>query len=309
MSYDELNEFLILKGNDFPKQLFMNNPESKVLGQKVTYPQYYDPTVLVAIPRQWNRTYLNISDDSLPFVGVDIWHAYELSFLTHKGLPVVGVLKLSIPSHSHSIVESKSLKLYLNSFNMSTYGQTRAEGVVEIVGIIKEDLSQLLDVAVDAGFIADNGRKKPFSDDFSLLEEDADVVSFEVYSESESLLVSTKGGQLTVKSELLRSNCKVTNQPDWGDVYIKMEGARLPSRESLLKYIVSFRNEQHFHEEICEAIYERLNRLFSPEKLMVACLYTRRGGIDICPVRASSLDLLDLPLLEVDIMTEKLLRS
>lgn len=285
------------------------NPESKVLGQKVTYPQHYDSSVLVAIPRQWNRTYLNISDDKLPFVGVDIWHAYELSFLTEKGLPVVGVLKLSIPASTHSIVESKSLKLYLNSFNMSAYGVTRMEGIVEVLDLIKKDLSELLGDNVAAGFLSENSLQKPFPEDFVLLEGDADDLIFEVYSETENLLVAADGGSLVVRSELLRSNCKVTNQPDWGDVYIKMEGELLPTKASLLKYIVSFRNEQHFHEEICEAIYERLNRLFKPEKLMVACLYTRRGGIDICPVRSSSEELLKAPLLDVEVMTEKLLRS
>lgn len=287
------------------------NPESTVLGQKVTYPQTYDPSVLVAIPRQWNRTYLGISDDQLPFVGTDIWHAYELSFLTTKGLPVVGVLKLSIAADSGCIVESKSLKLYLNSLNMTRIGLSRAEGVAEVVALVERDLSALLDTSVQACFITETSLVKPFESSFLCLENEVavDDLTFSVYNESESLLKSTIGGVLNVKSELLRSNCKVTNQPDWGDVYLYMEGRQLPTSESLLRYIISFRNEQHFHEEICEAIYERLFRLFLPEKLMVACLYTRRGGIDICPVRASSIDLLKMPLLDVGVLTEKLLRS
>lgn len=289
----------------------MNNPEAKVLGQQVTYPQEYDSSVLVPIPRQWNRTYLNIEDENLPFVGLDIWHAYELSFLTKKGLPVVGVLKLAIPANSACIVESKSLKLYLNSFNMSAYGQTRAEGIVEVEQVIMKDLSALLDCEVRVKFLSDYSTQSPFDSEFNLLEDsvDVDALSFDVYTETESLLEVDEASELIVKSELLRSNCKVTNQPDWGDVFVYMTGESVPTKSSLLKYIVSFRNEQHFHEEICEAIYERLNRLFSPKELMVACVYTRRGGIDICPVRASEERLLTMPLLDVDVLTEKLLRS
>jgi 7-cyano-7-deazaguanine reductase len=287
------------------------NPEAKVLGQNVTYPQYYSPDVLEAIPRQWNRTYLNIEDEHLPFVGADIWHAYELSFLTKTGMPVVGVLKLSVPIESTCIVESKSLKLYLNSFNMSSYGDTRSEGISEVEQVIKDDLSRLLNCDVELCFISQMTSKQAFIQDFEVLEQvvDIDALDFDVYNESESLLESGSETELSVKSELLRSNCKVTNQPDWGDVFISMKGETVPTKSSLLKYIVSFRNEQHFHEEICEAIYERLNRIFAPKELMVACLYTRRGGIDICPVRASSPELLNFPLLEVDVMTDKLLRS
>ena len=290
----------------------MNTPEAKVLGQKVTYPQHYDASVLVAIPRQWNRDYLNISEHDLPFVGTDVWHAYELSFLTKRGLPVVGVLKLSISADSPEIVESKSLKLYLNSFNMSSYGNSRAEGITQVKAIIKEDLSHLLHTTVEVGFVDRITALSSFEDDFEVLEKalDIDQLDITIYSEDEALLESTLGGGvLQVKSELLRSNCKVTNQPDWGDVFVYMRGEHLPSKVSLLKYIVSFRNEQHFHEEICEAIYERLNRIFSPKRLMVACLYTRRGGVDICPVRASSVDLMNIPLLNVDILTDKMLRS
>lgn len=288
----------------------MEQPAAKVLGQKVTYPQHYDASVLEAIPRQWNRDYLNISDAQLPFVGADIWHAYELSFLTKKGLPVVGVLKLLVPADSAEIVESKSLKLYLNSFNMTTFGNSVKEGVVEVKALIHDDLSRLLHAEIQLGFIEKPTGIASFDSDYELLEKSmpVDDLNIEVYNEDESLLEHVAGGQLRVKSELLRSNCKVTNQPDWGDVFIYMKGEQLPSQASLLKYIISFRNEQHFHEEICEAIYERLSRLFSPVELMVACLYTRRGGIDICPVRASSIELLSMPLLDVDVLSDKMLR-
>ncbi len=285
------------------------NPEARLLGRKVTYPQHYSPEVLVAIPRQTNRTHLNIKEGKLPFVGEDIWHAYELSFLTEKGLPVVGVLKLSVPASSPSIVESKSLKLYLNSFNMMQRGSTKDEGVAQVTAVIKEDLSQLLSSKVKVSFLTKVSEQMPFNSRFEQLEKEADNLVFKTYFETETLLKHEQGGRMAVHSALLRSNCKVTNQPDWGDVFIIMEAEQLPGKMSLLKYIVSFRNEQHFHEEICETIYERLHRLFAPCQLLVACLYTRRGGIDICPVRASSKALIDIPLTNMRLMTQKTLRG
>jgi 7-cyano-7-deazaguanine reductase len=282
-----------------------------VLGQKVEYPQQYTPEILVRIPRQENRTDLNLSDDNLPFVGKDIWHIYEVSFLTKNGLPIVGVIKISIPCNNRFIVESKSLKLYFNSFNMTLFGENRQEAITEVECLIKKDVSELLECDIEINFIAETSDKESFSDDFSNLEKNlnTDSLKFDVYNEDETLLVKSKQESLVVTSDLLRSNCKVTTQPDWGTVFISMQGDETPTKESLLKYIISFRNEQHFHEEICETIYERLYRIFSPKNLMVCCIYTRRGGIDICPIRASQNTLLSSPLLDTTILTKKLLRQ
>lgn len=263
--------------------------EATHLGRQSAYPQQYDPSVLVAVPRHLNRGQYNIEEQNLPFEGIDVWHAYEFSFLTKKGAPVVGLLKITYPCNNEFLVESKSLKLYLNSFNMSRYGKTKTQGVKEVLQAITSDLSQLLKCEVGVRFF-DHKAHAASSDfnDYSILEElvDFDSLSCNTYTESPELLKeSSNNGEIKWGTHLLRSNCKITHQPDWGSLYIYMKGKKLPSHESFLQYIVSLRNENHFHEEICEMVFKRLIDIFSPEKLMVACMYTRRGGIDINPVR------------------------
>jgi 7-cyano-7-deazaguanine reductase len=263
--------------------------ESTHLGKQSSYPQYYDPSVLVAVPRILNREQYGLSNGELPFKGVDVWHAYEFSFLTKKGVPVVGMLKLIYPATNEFLVESKSLKLYLNSFNMERIGESRSEGISTVVEIIKKDLSELLKCEVLVSYF-DNTSQSSGSDfdDFIILENSIDIDSLRCdhYNETIELLdQSPYSGTIRWGTHLLRSNCKITHQPDWGSLYIKMEGTCLPTPESFLKYIVSLRNENHFHEEICEMVFKRITDKYSPRRLMIACLYTRRGGIDICPVR------------------------
>lgn len=285
-----------------------------VLGKQVEYPKQYSPEVLVSIPRKSNRKIYDIDEKKLPFTGFDVWHAYEFSFLTNLGLPVVGVLKMVVPTESPYIVESKSLKLYLNSFNMEDYGNSVSEGISMVLEVIKEDLSKLLKCKISLSFfdIQDNFTPFDFSD-YQLLEKnkEAEYIIFSEYTEKPDLLLLGKkiSGDKKVATHLLRSNCKITQQPDWGSAFIYMKGEQLPSYEGLLRYLVSIRNENHFHEEICEMIYQRLNTLFSPEKLMVTCIYTRRGGIDICPVRVSADDLLPENLCNTEQLTFKLLRQ
>ena len=275
-----------------------NSRISKVLGQTVTYPKYYDPSILVSEPRQNNRTHLDISDDDLPFVGVDVWNAYEVSTLTDKGLPVAGVMKIIYPCDSKYIVESKSIKLYLNSFNMSKLGDTVQEAIENIKKQVSEDLSNLLETDVIVEFFTDSEARdktpiNPNRDMYETLEDlpQAEIETFDTYTETPDLLQYLTEAQDTTSkffhSSLLKSNCRVTSQPDWGDCYIYIKSKRRVKRMSLLKYLVSFRDECHFHEEICEAVYKRLQDVYQPEELCVMCLYARRGGIDINPIRAS----------------------
>jgi 7-cyano-7-deazaguanine reductase len=265
--------------------------ESTHLGKQSSYPQHYDPSVLVAVPRILNREQYGISNKALPFNGVDVWHAYEFSFLTEKGAPVVGMLKLVYPVTNEFLVESKSLKLYLNSFNMEHLGETRREGILKVVEVIKKDLSELLKCEVQVCYFDHtNQTAESDFDDFLILENsvDFDAIQCDHYTEAKELLgTSAAKGKIQWGTHLLRSNCKITHQPDWGSLYIEMEGEILPTPESFLKYIVSLRNENHFHEEICEMVFKRITDKYQPLKLMTACLYTRRGGIDICPVRIS----------------------
>jgi 7-cyano-7-deazaguanine reductase len=271
--------------------------ETTHLGKKSIYPQQYDPSVLVAVPRYLNREQYDILNNSLPFSGFDVWHCYEFGFLTSRGLPVIGILKLVYRADNEFLVESKSLKLYLHSFNMERYGETPAEGIRMITEIIIKDLSELLKCNVSVSYFNQNVQHSDFDfENFSILEKmvNPEKLTFTEFKENPGLLErSTIQGEIKWGTHLLRSKCKITSQPDWGSLYIRMKGKELPTPESFLSYIVSLRNENHFHEEICEMVFKRVIDRFHPDRLIVACLYTRRGGIDICPVR--SINQNDLP--------------
>lgn len=277
-----------------------NTAISKVLGQRVSAPEQYDRGILVRELRQNNRTYLNIYEDSLPFVGVDVWNNWEISALTDNGLPVTGIAKITYNCNSKYIVESKSAKLYFNSFNMTRLGSTPEDVISNIQIYASRDLSEFLETEVTVCVRKTNTYCSPARDyvkDSLLL--DCIVPNLQVvdYKENPNLLVSSgvlAEGPRVQKfcSSLLRSNCRVTNQPDAGDVHISIKTPYIVDPVGLLKYIISFRNENHFHEEICEAIYKRLQDTFKPDELLVECFYVRRGSLDINPARASHLHLL-----------------
>ena len=287
--------------------------EETLLGKRTEYPRQYAPEILVGVPRYINRETYSLKDDNLPFVGIDTWHGYEIGFLTENGLPAVGILKLPYPASTPCIVESKSLKLYLNSLNMEHFGCNAIEGYELVAERIRQDVSKCVGGEVSACVFGPESRCVPSAlVDYSILENEpwASDIVIDRYTEAPELLEKAKdGGIMTVATHLLRSNCKITHQPDWGTAYILMSGKDLPTEESLLKYLVSIRGENHFHEEICEMIYTRLWRAFRPDEMMVCCVYTRRGGIDICPMRASSEELLPVGLKESALLTEKLMRQ
>jgi 7-cyano-7-deazaguanine reductase len=258
-------------------------------------PKHIDTSLLVSVPRSLNRVDYNLYEDSLPFIGVDVWNGYEFSTLLNSGVPINGVVKIIYSSNSAAIVESKSLKLYLNSFNMECMGSSPESAISSSIFRIEKDLSLLLQTDIQCNIFLtsqDNTTETNMISSFNLLKPKNE--KFNVYKESSCLLTGNKSDKyrnITIRSDLLRSNCRVTNQPDWGDVYIAYRGRYDIDVNSILTYIISLRTENHFHEEICEMIYKRLWDKFNPEKLFVACLYTRRGGIDINPIRASSVDL------------------
>ena len=283
-----------------------NSNISKHLGQSSQYKSTYDKGLLVREPRSNNREYLNIFDDALPFVGSDTWNAYECSFLLKNGRPVTGVVKCVYPCSSKYIVESKSIKLYFNSFNMTKMGGDNDEAVKNFEEISARDLSELLQTDVKVSFHSGVRVNKKFSSpdnewdiehylNVDLLE-DSGSLEYTQYTEDPSLLEAvSRENEIEQKfySGLLKSNCRVTSQPDWGDVFIHIKSKNAIDAHSILKYVISFRDECHFHEEICECIYKRLQDAFEPSELLVMCLYARRGGIDINPVRASSNDLIE----------------
>ena len=254
-------------------------------------PDDVDARLLVSIPRYLNRTAYGLKEDTLPFIGIDAWNAYEFSTLTHNGFPLSGWLKFTYPASSPNIVESKSVKLFLNSFNMA-----RLVSSEDTLWTVEDKIAFYLSRAVGAEVrvnikIGDVDTTRPMIGDFTSLETYCNTsnINFDQYNESADILrvVPSIGRYEKWRSHSLRSNCRVTNQPDWGDVYIHIKGSISVTPESLLKYIVSMRKENHFHEEIAECIYKRLWDLLQPEELLVGCLYTRRGGIDINPIRVS----------------------
>jgi len=276
------------------------------------YKDTYAPELLVKVPRYLNREGYGITGEE--FVGVDTWNAYEVSAITTKGQPVVGFLKIVCPANSEFHVESKSIKLYLNSFNMTQIADNAADCIKGIEARVTRDLNELLETDTTVTFYANKVETNPLSfEGYSDVGEltNLDDIEFTSYkSDSGQLEVDEElEGEQKFSSDLLRSNCRVTNQPDWGDVYIRINGKKLPSAASLARYIVSHRTVSHFHEEICEMIYTHLMEAYEPDTLMVACLYTRRGGIDINPIRATHQYLVPEFFTEPDYVIEKTLRQ
>lgn len=300
----------------------VNEIAGKLLGKKggEGYSSTYDPSLLVKIPRNLNREGYGIQEDSLPFYGFDVWNGYEVTALTEKGLPVAGVMKIVIPANSKYHPESKSIKMYVNSFAMTKYGETEEECVEWIKGTVKKDLEELLECQVLVNiFTRDEDESEAensllTANQCESLDEMWNVnnMVFTDYNMNPDLLKdapTVPNALLFCKSNKLRSACRVTHQPDHGTVYVYMNGNRIPTKESLLKFIVSFRNEFHFHEEICEAIYKTLSDKYSPTSLIVACNYTRRGGWDINPIRANRMDLIPLEWCSVDQMLKKTIKQ
>ena len=278
------------------------------------YSDQYNPELLVKVPRYLNREGYGLTSDS--FVGVDTWNAYEVSAITTKGQPVAGMLKIVCPADSEFHVESKSIKLYLNSFNMTKIGDNAADCIKGIEARVKRDLDELLETNTTVTFYADESEGEALSfEGYSDLGEltDLDEIDFTAFQSDASQLeeqpIYGDSKEIKLKSNLLRSNCRVTNQPDWGDVFIRIVGPKLPTADSVAKYIVSHRTVSHFHEEICEMVYKHLSEAYEPEQLMVACLYTRRGGIDINPIRASHSMLIPEFFTNPDYVIQKTLRQ
>ncbi len=250
-----------------------------------------DEKLLVRIPRSLNREQDKIKNENLPFFGWDVWHAFEFSFLLSNSYPVTGLLKIIYPCESHYIMESKSLKLFLNSFNFVKFEGDYESAKMKATNKVIEILSNFLNTEVNASFHEKSIQEQnnifggyiPLEDSIDLEKE-----NFDIFKQDTSLLQTERclePNDFQVSSRSLRSNCRVTNQPDWGDIYIKIVGSQVPSKLSLLKYIISMRQENHFHEEICEHVFKTLSDLLPRSKVLVACLYTRRGGIDINPIR------------------------
>ncbi len=260
-----------------------NAPEASPLGKPTAYQAEYAPSLLFPIARQPKRDELGIGG-TLPFFGVDIWNAYEVSWLNQRGKPQIAIATFTVPAESPNIIESKSFKLYLNSFN-----QTRLADADALRELLKRDLS--------AGFGAPVQVSLTLPDAFAglrmgelegLLLDRLDIEVAE-YSPNPSLLKANHQEAIveeTLVSHLLKSNCLVTGQPDWGSVQIRYVGAQI-DQEGLLQYLIGFRDHDEFHEQCVERIFMDILRECRPQKLAVYARYTRRGGLDINPWRAN----------------------
>lgn len=289
------------------------------LGKITETSNHYDASLLFRIPRSENRDRYGISEKSLPFAGVDVWNCYEVSFLTTNGLPVSRVLKLIYSAESQYIIESKSLKLYLNSFNMERFGSSVDESINIVSETIKNDLCKLLECDIDVLFFDRKARAQvafPDLEDKDLIDlvpaGELTKINFSEFFESPALLQATLTDNLhefSFRTDLLRSNCRVTNQPDWGDLFVRIKTRYQIDLVSVIAYLISFRKENHFHEEVVEMIYKRFSDAFEPEQLMVSAMYTRRGGIDINPIRVSDAGLIDEAFTNTGVLLAKSFRQ
>lgn len=256
-----------------------------ILGKQTAYIDVYDNSLLQPISRKFAREQLQIIGD-LPFYGFDIWNCYEVSWLNQTGKPEIRILEFMVSSDSPNIIESKSLKLYLNSFS-----NTKLSSSEQVIELITRDLSLIFgsDVIVFLKDLEsyDGTRLQSFSG-INLDRLDVTITSFEISQNLPKLLEdNTKIVDEVLYSNLLKSNCLVTNQPDWASVQISYRGKKI-DHSSLLKYLVSFRNHNEFHEQCVERIFCDISKFCTPDELTVYARYTRRGGIDINPIRSSS---------------------
>jgi len=254
------------------------------LGQVTEYKCEYDASLLQGVPRSLNRDELKLEADDLPFVGCDLWNIYELSWLNKKGKPVVATGIVQVPFDSDNLIESKSFKLYLNSFNQTTFDSLEA-----VQQCLIKDLSNCANkpVSVELNANMDSFDEKLGSFSGVCLDElDIEVDNYQLSPALLSNLHSNETVTETLYSHLLKSNCLITSQPDWASVEIRYTGKKI-NREKLLRYLISFRQHNEFHEQCVERIYCDLMKFGQIDSLSVYARYTRRGGLDINPYRSS----------------------
>ena len=261
----------------------MSSPDHSPLGKATVYADRYDASLLFPIPRQGKRDEIGVSAGTLPFHGVDVWNGYELSWLDARGKPVVAVAEFRFPATTPNIVESKSFKLYLNSF-----AQERMADDAQVLATLIRDLSAASGGPVDVVLRAPNDLDgTPLGEPEGILL-DTQELDFDSYGPPRPDFLAKRDGDVreVLVSHLLRSNCPVTGQPDWGSVQIAYTGAPI-DRAGLLRYLVSFRSHTEFHEQCVERIFMDLRARCAPRELSVYARYTRRGGLDINPFRST----------------------
>lgn len=265
----------------------LHGAEASPLGRPVAYRDTYAPELLFPIERQLKRVELGLHPGALPFVGEDLWNAWELSWLDPRGKPVVAIGRFRVPASTPRLIESKSLKLYLNSFNQQKFADVDA-----VRDTIARDLSEAAGggVAVEIEPLWRRPlRNEAYPEGFCLDELDLDI---DTYQPQPGFLSAAADGEVveTLYSHLLKSNCLVTGQPDWGMLVVRYRGPAI-DREGLLRYVVSFREHNEFHEQCVERVFCDVLARCRPAELSVWARYTRRGGLDINPFRATHAEL------------------
>jgi len=254
------------------------------LGLASQYPDQYDPSLLFPIPRVENRLKLGLKlGQALPFVGVDIWNAFELSWLNKKGKPQIALAEFQVPADSPNMIESKSFKLYLNSFNSARFydeAEVRERLITDLSAVAGSKISTRINPTEAIA-------KKGIQEMSGVLMDRLDIEVDPKLSADPALLeVNEVFGPIEqcLVSHLLKSNCPVTGQPDWASIQIRYQGRPI-LEEGLLRYLIGFRQLGEFHEHCAETIFCDIKRQCKPDKLSVYARYTRRGGLDINPFR------------------------
>lgn len=268
------------------------NPEQSALGKKAQYDSHYNPDLLFPLSRQPNRVAIGVSEP-LPFFGVDVWNHYEVSWLNEKGRPIAALAEITYGCDSKNIIESKSMKLYFNSFNNSAF-----KDVQTVETTVKKDLDARLGGSSVSVRITPLSAfsEHPLARSFTgIYLDDLDIDCSEYHVNPNFLFIENEAVAETLCSDLLKSNCLVTNQPDWCSVQITYKGQKI-NHEGLLRYIVSFRNDNEFHEQCIEKIFMHLLMRCRPVELTVCGRSTRRGGLDINSCRSTHpIDLSRIP--------------
>jgi 7-cyano-7-deazaguanine reductase len=262
------------------------------LGKETYYPSSFNPALLVALPRSTNRFNLGLSEQ-LPFVGEDIWHAYEISWLDKQGLPKVAIGRFAVPCESPFIIESKSFKLFLNSLNQEKFDEKQS-----VINLLTENLSRSAsaEVKVTLFELEESVELIKLPEGICLDRLDVQIDHYQPNPALLKINESNQGDEVIVVeeciySDLFKSNCPVTNQPDWGTMIINYKGPAI-YHEGLLAYLVSYRLHSDYHENCVERIFVDIQEKCKPQKLTVQGNFLRRGGLDINPVRSTHVELI-----------------